>query len=85
MPFNPDMAPEKPGFVLQQSTAHKLILAIAQSDKNFKIVKLTHAMLGNVRDASTGKVSHSLWHIHRPLLHPVLFVHSADHQSHPSV
>lgn len=56
MPFNPDMAPESPGFTLNQSTAHKMILAIAQSDKNFKIVKLTRAMLGNVRDTS-GKVS----------------------------
>lgn len=60
MPFNPDMISSSPGFLLNQSTAHKLILAIAQSDKNFKIVKLVRGMIGNFRD-TTGKVWDSSW------------------------
>jgi len=60
MPFNPDMTAEEPGYSLSQSTAHKLIFAIAQSDKNFKIVKLVRGMLGNFRDQS-GKVWDAAW------------------------
>jgi len=60
MPFNPDMDAAEPGFTLNQSTAHKLVFAIAQSDKNFKIVKLVRGMLGNFRDQS-GKVWEASW------------------------
>ena len=60
VPFVEGMMGEEPGYVLAQSTAHKLIFAIAQSDKNFKIVKLVRGMLGNFRDG-TGKVWDAAW------------------------
>eukprot|EP00327_Prymnesium_parvum_P006600 CAMPEP_0182806980 /NCGR_PEP_ID=MMETSP0006_2-20121128/5888_1 /TAXON_ID=97485 /ORGANISM="Prymnesium parvum, Strain Texoma1" /LENGTH=1608 /DNA_ID=CAMNT_0024932631 /DNA_START=18 /DNA_END=4844 /DNA_ORIENTATION=- len=61
MPFVPDMTPDEPGYVLHQSSAHKLILAIAQSDKNFKIVKLVRGMIGNFRDKNTEKSFDASW------------------------
>ena len=51
---------EQVGYELGQSTAHKIVLAIAQSDKNFKITKLNRAVLGNVRGLD-GKVWDSAW------------------------
>jgi len=60
MPFDSDMLDGEPGYTLSQASGHKLVLAIAQSDKNFKIIKLVRGMLGNFRDAS-GKVWDASW------------------------
>jgi len=66
LPFSTELDPkneapaEQCGYVVGQSSATKIILAIAQSDKNFKICKLTHATVGNIRDVN-GKVWDTAW------------------------
>lgn len=51
----------KPGHLVPQDSAHSLVFAVAQADKNFRVCNVSRPSIGHICDAATGKPVSNDW------------------------